>query len=63
MDKEHVKGAADKTSGAVKEGIGKATGDKSMEAKGKLDKAKGEVREFAGDVKDAMKDGKDDRRN
>lgn len=63
MDKEHVKGAADKTSGAVKEGIGKATGDKSMEAKGKLDKAKGEAREFAGDVKDAMKDGKDDRRN
>ena len=63
MDKEHVKGAADKTSGAIKEGIGKATGDKSMEAKGKLDKAKGEAREFVGDVKDSMKkDGKDDRR-
>jgi uncharacterized protein YjbJ (UPF0337 family) len=55
MDKEHVKGAADKASGAIKEGVGKAVGDKSLEAKGKLDKAKGEAREFVGDVKDSMK--------
>lgn len=55
MDKEHLKGAADKASGAIKEGIGKATGDSSMEAKGKIDKAKGEAREFVGDVKDAAK--------
>lgn len=55
MDKEHVKGAADKISGAVKEGIGKATGDASLEAKGKLDKAKGEARQVAGDIKDAVR--------
>jgi uncharacterized protein YjbJ (UPF0337 family) len=55
MDKEHIKGAADKASGAIKEGIGKATGDKSMEAKGKFDKAKGEARDVVGDVKDAVK--------
>lgn len=55
MDKEHVKGAVDKASGAVKEGIGKATGDKSMEVKGKLDKAKGEARDALGDAKDEMK--------
>ncbi|MBK6702420.1 MAG: CsbD family protein [Caulobacteraceae bacterium] len=55
MDKEHIKGAADKASGAVKEGIGKATGDASLESKGKLDKAKGEGREALGDAKDAMK--------
>lgn len=55
MDKEHVKGAADKVSGAVKEGIGKVTGDASLEAKGKIDKAKGEARETLGDAKDAMK--------
>jgi uncharacterized protein YjbJ (UPF0337 family) len=61
MDKEHIKGAADKASGAMKEGVGKAVGDKSMQAKGKLDKAKGEAREFIGDVKDrARRDGKDD---
>jgi uncharacterized protein YjbJ (UPF0337 family) len=60
MDKEHIKGAADKASGAIKEGIGKAAGDSSLEAKGKIDKAKGEAREALGDVKDSLK--KDDDR-
>ncbi|WP_066768167.1 CsbD family protein [Candidatus Viadribacter manganicus] len=55
MDNEHVKGAADKVSGAVKEGVGKATGDASLEAKGKIDTAKGQAREALGDAKDAMK--------
>jgi uncharacterized protein YjbJ (UPF0337 family) len=55
MDKEHVKGAADKASGAIKEGIGKAIDDKSLEAKGKFDKAKGAAREFIGDAKDAAR--------
>ena len=32
MDREHVKGAADKAKGAIKEGAGKLTGDKDMEA-------------------------------
>jgi uncharacterized protein YjbJ (UPF0337 family) len=60
MDKEHVKSAADKASGAVKEGVGKAVGDSSLEAKGKIDKAKGEAREALGDAKDALR--KDDDR-
>lgn len=55
MDKEHVKGAADKASGAIKEGIGKATDDSSMKAKGKMDKAKGHARDAMGDAKDALK--------
>ena len=55
MDKEHVKGAADKASGNIKEGIGKATGNEKLEAEGKFDKAKGETREAVGDVKDALK--------
>jgi uncharacterized protein YjbJ (UPF0337 family) len=55
MDKEHVKGAADKVAGAAKDAAGKMTGDKSLQAEGKLDKAKGEAREFIGDAKDAMK--------
>jgi len=41
MDREHVKGAADKAKGAIKEGAGKLTGDKDLEAEGKMDKAKG----------------------
>lgn len=60
MDKEHVKGAVDKASGAIKEGIGKATGDSSLQAKGKIDKAKGEARETLGDAKDAIKRSDDD---
>ena len=60
MDKEHVKGAADKVSGATKEAAGKLTGDKKLEAEGKIDKAKGAVRDFVGDVKDDIKD--EDRR-
>ena len=31
MDREHVKGAADKAKGAIKEGAGKVTGDKDLE--------------------------------
>jgi uncharacterized protein YjbJ (UPF0337 family) len=56
MDKEHIKGAADKAKGAVKDAAGKLTGDQKLQAEGKLDKAKGEAHNIAGDVKDAIKD-------
>lgn len=55
MDKEHLKGAADKASGAIKETAGKAMNDSSLKAKGKADKAKGAARQAVGDVKDAFK--------
>ena len=55
MDKEHVEGAADKAKGAVKEVIGKATGNERLRTEGELDKAKGEIHKVAGDVKDAVK--------
>jgi len=55
MDKEHVKGAADKAKGAIKEAAGKVTGDKALETEGKIDKAKGAVHSAVGDVKDALK--------
>jgi uncharacterized protein YjbJ (UPF0337 family) len=55
VDKEHVKGAADKAKGAVKEATGKMTGDKEMQAEGKLDKAKGAAHNVAGDIKDAAR--------
>jgi uncharacterized protein YjbJ (UPF0337 family) len=54
MDREHVKGAADKAKGAIKEGAGKLTGDKEMETEGKIDKAKGSAH-VAGDVKDVAR--------
>ncbi len=55
MDKEHIKGAADKAKGAVKDAAGKLTGDKELQAEGKMDKAKGSAREAVGDVKDAVR--------
>jgi uncharacterized protein YjbJ (UPF0337 family) len=55
MDKQHVKGAADKAKGAVKDAAGKLTGDQKLQAEGKADKAKGEARGAIGDVKDAAK--------
>jgi uncharacterized protein YjbJ (UPF0337 family) len=55
MDREHVKGFADKTKGSIKEGAGKLTGDKEMQAEGKIDKAKGSAHNAAGDVKDAAR--------
>jgi uncharacterized protein YjbJ (UPF0337 family) len=54
MNKEHVKSAAKKAEGTLKEATGKAIGDKSLEMKGKLDKAEGEVCEKVGDVKDKV---------
>jgi uncharacterized protein YjbJ (UPF0337 family) len=53
MDKEHIKGAADKVKGAIKEGAGKISGNEKLVAEGKADKAAGSVRESAGDIKDA----------
>jgi uncharacterized protein YjbJ (UPF0337 family) len=59
MDKEHIKGAADKAKGAVKDTVGKMTGDTKMQAEGKIDKAKGTAHNVAGDVKDAARDATD----
>jgi uncharacterized protein YjbJ (UPF0337 family) len=56
MDREHVKGAADKAKGAIKDAAGKVTGDKELQAEGKFDKAKGSAHNAAGDVKDALRD-------
>ncbi len=56
MDKEHVKGAADKAKGAVKDAVGGLTGNPGKQVEGKIDKAKGAAHEAAGDVKDAAKE-------
>ncbi len=55
MDKEHIKGVADKAKGAVKDAFGKMTDDKQMQVEGKMDKAKGAGREALGDAKDAAR--------
>jgi len=55
MDREHVKGTAEKVKGSIKDTAGKALGDKKMQTEGKVDKAKGSAHNVAGDVKDAVK--------
>ncbi len=55
MDREHVKGTAEKVKGSIKDAAGKAVGDKKMQTEGKVDKAKGSAHSVAGDVKDAVK--------
>ncbi|RXG97393.1 CsbD family protein [Bradyrhizobium zhanjiangense] len=59
MDREHVKGVADKAKGTIKEGAGKLSGDKDLQREGKADKAKGSVHSAAGDVKDAARNAAD----
>jgi uncharacterized protein YjbJ (UPF0337 family) len=56
MDREHVKGTADKAKGAFKDTVGKVTGDKKMQSEGKVDKAKGSAHNVAGNLKDAVKE-------
>lgn len=55
IDKQHVKGTIDKLKGEVKDTLGAATGNRKLQASGKVDKAKGVLRSVAGDVKDALK--------
>jgi uncharacterized protein YjbJ (UPF0337 family) len=55
MNRDHVKGAADKAKGAIKDAAGKITGDKELQTEGKIDKAKGTAHNVAGDVKDAVR--------
>jgi uncharacterized protein YjbJ (UPF0337 family) len=57
MDREHIKGAAEKAKGAIKDTAGKLTGDEKLRAEGKADKAKGAAHKAAGDVKEAVRHG------
>ena len=56
MDREHIKGAADKAKGAIKEAAGKITGDRELQSDGKFDKAKGDAHNALGNIKDAARD-------
>lgn len=61
MDKQRIEGGLDKAKGTIKEKAGQMTGDRDMEAEGKMDKAEGHVRSGIGKAKDAAKEivGKD----
>ena len=56
MDRERVKGGVKKGTGAIKEKVGKALGDRHLEGEGKADKAEGHVRSGIGKAKDAVRE-------
>ena len=56
MDKDRIEGAAHQAKGSVKEGVGKALGDKKLQTEGKVEKTAGKVQNAVGGLKDAARD-------
>jgi uncharacterized protein YjbJ (UPF0337 family) len=56
MHKDEVRGGAKQVRGAVKDAVGKATGDRKLQADGKADKVEGKIQEGFGKAKDALRD-------
>ena len=56
MHKDEVTGAAKQARGAVKEAVGKVTGDTKLQVDGAADKVEGKVQSKVGEVKDAASD-------
>jgi uncharacterized protein YjbJ (UPF0337 family) len=56
MDKDRINGAANQAKGAVKEAVGKATGDTKLQTEGAGDKLKGKVQSAVGGVKDTARE-------
>lgn len=55
MDKDRIKGTVKKAEGAIKEELGKASGDTSLEVEGKIEKAEGALQKAYGKAKDALR--------
>jgi uncharacterized protein YjbJ (UPF0337 family) len=50
-----AKGATNKAKGQVEEGLGKLTGDRREEAKGKVKQVQGSAQQSLGDIQDAVR--------
>lgn len=61
MDKDRLKGAAQKFKGSIKRAVGKLVGNKKLETDGKVDEAAGTVRKAVGEAKDTVRDAVKDR--
>lgn len=57
MDKDRIKGTLKQAEGAIKENLGKLTGDASLEIDGKIEKAEGTLQTAFGKAKDALRKG------
>jgi uncharacterized protein YjbJ (UPF0337 family) len=56
---DKIKGMANEAVGNVKQGVGKATDNDELRAKGKAQEIKGETQQKVGEAKDAVKKGVD----
>jgi uncharacterized protein YjbJ (UPF0337 family) len=56
MDKDRMEGAGRQVKGAIKDAAGKVSGDRKLQAEGKVDKATGKVQTEVGKTKDAVRD-------
>jgi uncharacterized protein YjbJ (UPF0337 family) len=56
MDRQRMEGGLKKATGTIKEKAGQMTGDRDMEAEGKVDKGEGHVRSAVGKIKDAARE-------
>ena len=61
MDKDRIKGVAQKIKGNIEEVVGKMTGNRKLETDGKIDNAAGNVRKAVGEAKDVVRDAVDGR--
>ena len=61
MDKDRIKGVAQKIKGNIKEAVGKMTGNKKLQTDGKIDNAAGNVRKAVGEAKDVVRDAVNER--
>ena len=57
MNRDEIKGKAEKAKGIVKEKMGELIDDPDLEAEGKLERAGGELREGFGKAKRKVKEG------
>jgi len=56
MDKDRMAGSAKQAVGAVKQGVGKLTGDQKLQAEGAIEKTTGKAQNALGGAKDAVRD-------
>ncbi len=55
VNKDQVEGVGKQAKGAVKDAVGKMTGNKQTQAEGKADKIAGKVQKGFGDAKEKVK--------
>jgi uncharacterized protein YjbJ (UPF0337 family) len=56
VDKDRIAGAAHRVKGAIKETVGKVTGDAKTQAEGAAEKATGKVQNAIGGTKDTARE-------